>query len=360
MELSQLRQLVFDLCQSPGTPGDETQAAQTAAQALARYATVRLDGNGNVLGEMGPQEGKPLLLDAHMDQIGLIVTQIDPKGFLHVAPCGGMDRRVLPGCPVRVLGRRVTPGIVCCLPPHLTNGEDKNAAPPVADMAVDVGLPAETARQWIAPGDRIVVSSSPKALLGNRISAPALDDRAGVAALIRCAQLLQGKALPRRVVFLFSAQEETGSAGASTAAYRVDPAEAVAVDVDFAQQPGVKPENAGRLGGGPMIAVAPALSHRVYTGLRSLAQQQGIPVQSAVMGGGSGTNADHIAVTRRGVPCGVLSIPQRSMHTAAEICDLQDIEHTAQLLAAYAQQGGFCPNETEGECAQDAQIEYMI
>src|SRR5699024_2396022 len=132
---------------------------------------------------------------------------------------------------------------------------------------------------------------------------------------------------------LLSTREEVGAQGAETAAFREEPDLAVAVDVSFAEQPGVPPHKCGQLSEGPMIGISPILDKPITDTLRRLAKKKDIPFQLEVMGGMTGTNADEINVTRAGVRCGLVSIPQRNMHTPAEICDLKDIENVAQLLA---------------------------
>lgn len=338
--MEELKQMVFRLCAAPGTPGAEDSAARAAAAELSPYAETSVDRMGNLTARFGDPEAKEhVLLDAHLDQVGLIVTGIDEGGFLHADRCGGTDARVLPGGAVLVYGKEVLSGVVRCTPPHLNEGgEDK--VEPVNKTAVDVGLSRRKAEKLVRPGDRILFDVQPKSLLGTRISAAALDDRAGAAALIRCAQLLSGETLRCRVTVLLSSREEVGGQGAVTGAFAAQPTQAIAVDVGFASQPDVPPEKCGKLGGGPMIGIAPILD-RVVTGkLICLAEEKEMPWKRDVMGGSTGTNSDEIAVTGRGVPTGLISIPLRYMHTPAEVVDLEDIENTAQLIAAYLREVG--------------------
>ena len=129
-----------------------------------------------------------------------------------------------------------------------------------------------------------------------------------------------------------------GSQGAETAAFSLRPDRCIAVDVTFASQPGVSEKESGELGAGPMVGIAPVLSRQMARQLLTLSQREGIPVQTEVMNGPTGTTADRIMTTGGGVPCCLLSIPQRSMHTPGEVCDLRDMESAARLLAAYAQE----------------------
>ncbi len=249
--MQELQEMLFRLCRAPGAAGREDGAAEVARQELAFLPEVKIDTLGSVVASFGDPNAKThILLDAHLDQIGMVVTSIDEKGFLKVAPDGGMDRRVLPGSRVVVYGRETLNGIVCCLPPHLTDGgEDK--VPDITDMAVDVGLSKEEAGSLVQPGDMVLVPGEPRRLLGSRVTGAALDDRAGCAVLIRCAQLLQGEDLHCRVSLLLSAREELDSQGARTAAFREEPDMAIVVDVSFAQQPGVPAHESGKLSAAP-------------------------------------------------------------------------------------------------------------
>lgn len=333
--IEELRDLIFRLCASPGTPGDESAAAKTAAEELSKCAEVSIDKMGNVIAKMGKPGAKVhIMLDAHMDQIGLIVTGIDENGFLHIDRCGGVDRRVLPGSAVIVYGTELLTGIVCCTPPHLSDGSEEKVES-IDKMAVDVGLTKEEAEKRIQPGDRILMYSVPKSLAGNRVTSAALDDRCGVAALIRCAQMLANTKLNCELTILCSSREEVGGQGARTGAYAVNPTHAIMVDVSFAEQPEVPAAKCGKLGGGPMIGIAPALDRTMSNQLIELAKKNKIPYKMDIMGNSTGTNADEVAITRAGIPSALLSIPLRYMHTPVEVIDLADVENTAFLMAQY-------------------------
>lgn len=338
--MEKLEQLVFRLCTAAGTPGDELPAAKAAAAEFSGLAKVKIDQMGNLTAEFGNPDAKEhVLLDAHLDQIGLIVTGIDENGFLNVGRCGGVDARVLPGGAVTVYGKETLCGVVCCTPPHLQEGGEEKVEP-VEKMAVDVGLPRGTAEKLVHPGDRVLFRTPPKRLLGTRVSAAGLDDRAGVAAFVRCAQILSGEKLRCRVTVLCSSGEEVGGFGAKTGAFSAEPTQAIATDVSFASQPGIPNVNLGKLGGGPMIGIAPVLNRRLTDSLIRLAEEKEMPWTREIMGGNTGTNSDTIATSGRGIPTGLVSIPLRYMHTPAEVVDLNDIENTAQLIAAYLREVG--------------------
>lgn len=322
-----LREMLFRLCGAPGLPGAEEGAAAVLAREIAPFARrVETDAMGNVcawIGQSGARER--ILLDAHSDQVGLIVTRVGEDGLLRADRCGGADRRVLPGAPVVIHGRKLLPGIVA-----FAEKEEKDG-----DLIVDPGPMEEELSGLVQPGDRISLWHRPAALLGSRVSCAGLDDRAGCAVLIRCAELLQNEELACEAVIQFSSLEEIGGQGAETGAYRLRPTRAIAVDVSFASQPDVPPEKCGTLGGGPMIGFSPVLNAGMCRALTALAERHGIPYSCEVMGGETSTDGDPIAVSRCGVPTALLSVPLRYMHTPAEVVDLKDVEHTAQLLAAY-------------------------
>ena len=333
--MEELKQIVFRLCGTDGVSGDEANTAAAAAKEFAPYAKAKTDRLGNMIACMGPEDAKTrVLLDAHLDQIGFIVTGIDDRGFLRIDRCGGADRRTMPGAPVVVLGKERVEGVIGSVPPHLADG-DREKVPDPDRMAVDIGLTKKEAEKLVRPGDRVIFRSEPRALLGTRVTAPALDDRASVAAFVRVAQLLSQEKLKCRVVFQCSTREEVGGQGATVGAYAADPQQAIVVDVSFANQPGVRPEKSSPLGGGPMIGFAPLLDRAMGEKLVQLAQQADMPYKRDVMGIETGTNSDTVAVTREGVRTALISIPLRYMHTPVEVADLTDLENTAQLMAAY-------------------------
>lgn len=326
-------EILSGLAAAMGPAGAEGSAAKLAMELLGDYAPVRQDAMGSVICELGDPDAKEhLLLDAHIDEIGLIVTRVDSKGFLHIERCGGVDRRVLAGADVWVFGRKKLSGTICCAP--TTGGK----APEMDKFYVDTGFSPEKAKELVPVGSRVMVRSKPVRLMGGKICCKALDNRAGAAALIRTVELLEqsGGKMNCRLTILLSVQEELGGHGSKTAAFAEQPTQAIVVDAGFGSQPNVAPEKSGELGKGPMIGCSPVLDYDVTLALRRMADENDIPWQNDIMGGATGTNADSIANSRGGVRCGLVSIPLKNMHTAAEMVSIQDIEDTAVLLAEYA------------------------
>ncbi len=278
-----------------------------------------------------------LMLEAHVDEIAMIVTNINDEGFVQVAPAGGIDPRILPAARVKIWGKEQIIGVFCSTPPHLSKGEEECAE--ISDMYVDTLL-GKRAKEVISVGDYVTFCGETVELLGNRVAAKSLDDRAACAVLIALAERIKDKKLPTNVTLLFADGEELGMRGSKTATFALEPNEAIAIDVSFAAAPDVSKEKYGQLSKGALIGVSPILNKKITDKLTSLAKENKLPYQIEVMGGNTGTDSDAITVTRSGIACGLVSIPQRNMHTPCEVVDLKDIEAICDLLEKYILSGG--------------------
>lgn len=335
-----MENILTKLCACTTVSGNELENFQLIKKLLPENTLLESDNNGNIVATLGNSNSDNIiLLDAHNDQIGFIVTYIDEKGFIKVSNCGGIDRRVLLGSVVTVKGKYDIKGIICCLPPHLSDGgEDK--APSVDSIYIDTGLSKEDVTALVSLGDRVVINATPKKLLGTRFTGVGLDNKAGVATIIKVAHLLSNEELNCCVKLLFSCQEETGFLGSKTASFSISPKCAIVVDVSFATQPSVPSEKCGVMSKGPMIGIAPILNKDIFAYLKNIAENNNIPYQIEVMNSTTGTNADAITISKGGVPTGLVSIPLRNMHTQAEVVDMQDIDNSAQLIATFIKERG--------------------
>ena len=278
---------------------------------------------------------KTILLEAHVDEVGMIVTEVQDDGFLSVAPVGSLDGRFLPSMPVKVLGKKTGSGVFTSVPPHIKKGE---TVPDFENCYIDTGI--KNIGEIISLGDIAVFDAKPIWISDNRITSKALDNRAGVAAVISAGERLAKANCPVNVVLLFPMGEELGLRGARVATFGLDIDESISVDVSFGDCPDVSESKTAKLGSGAMIGVSPVLSRNIYKKLKATAEDKKLPHTLEVMGGNTSTDADIITLSGSGIPSGLASIPLRNMHTPVEVADLRDVEATASLLYEYVLGGG--------------------
>lgn len=311
-----------------GATGHEEKIATVIADMLRPYAdSVETDALGNLIVRKSGA-GKRVMLAAHMDHIGFIATDADKEGFVRVYNVGGIDVSVSLG--QHVVFENGVKGVIGA-------EEDIEGAPKMQHLYVDIGASSrEEALSKVAIGDVAVYAPVVSELGETRLASPAMDDRAGCAVLAEA--FMQMKEAKNEVVAVFTVQEEVGLRGARTAAYTVDPDFAIALDVTTTGDvPEAKPKMAVKLGAGAAIKVmdrsvicAPAVRDRLV----KLSREQSIPYQMEVLTAG-GTDSGAIHQTRGGVPSGVISIPCRYVHSAAETIDLRDMEAAVRMLVAY-------------------------
>ncbi|MCI8775889.1 MAG: M42 family metallopeptidase [Oscillospiraceae bacterium] len=331
-----LKKIIFELSEAKGVSGSEENAAQTALKYLKNYTSDCLIKNGNVIGHFGKRsENVPhVMIDAHIDQIGLIVTAITDDGFIKVSNVGGIDRRLLPAQRVVIHGKKDIKAVVSSVPPHLA-GAEKGKALKIEDICIDAGMSRDDLLLYVSPGDKISFDTTCRELLNGRITGSALDDRSGVASVLYALELLDMDNLSCSFSVVFSTQEELGERGAKIAAYEINPDIAVAVDVSFAYTCGDKEYECGKLGNGPMIGISPSLSREISEKLIDVCCDKNIPFQREVMHGLTSTNADQFSVNREGCKACTVSVPLKYMHTPSEVIMLEDVRHTGELLAEF-------------------------
>lgn len=334
----EIKTVLRELTSCTGVSGDEFSASEKAAEYLRCYAkNVCIDAFGNVCGfvKSDNPNANTLMLDAHIDRVGLVVTYIDEQGFVGVGACGSPDLRTLLAQSVTVHGKQKVLGVVSTLPPHVSK---EKSAPEIGDIFIDIGMSKQKAEELISLGDRITVNSNFRELSDNVISAPAVDNRSGVCAILCALEMLKEKKPAYNIAVCFSCREETGESGAKMNGFKIQPDEALVVDVSFGKTPDSSAKETAKLGSGAMIGFSAGLDKQMSNELCSLAQNAKIPFTREVMPGSTGTNADAIGVSGRGVKCCTVSFPIRYMHTAVETVDLRDIEAVAALICKYAEE----------------------
>lgn len=322
-------ELLKTLTSPAGVAGEESSSFESLKGLFSLYGDVSCDDTGNIIIHKNGK-GKHILLDAHLDTIGFVVTGITDDGFIRVQKVGGVDMRTVEGMELTLHGTNDIYGVVCTVPPHLSNGESKVSTDGTA--VVDIGMTKEDAEKVVSIGDRASFRSNFSILNENRVSSPYMDDRSGIAVLLKALEYTKTE---NEITLVCSAQEETGGAGATCAAFNVDADLSVSVDVSFAETPDSKSSECGRMNGGAMIGYAPILDRSYTELLVEIAKEKNIPYQKEIMNGRTGTNADHITISKGGVPSVLVSIPLRYMHTPVETVDIRDIESCAKLIAEF-------------------------
>ncbi len=327
-------QLLEKLTQNCGVAGFEKPIADILEEEIKDLGPIRRTPLGSLICTVKKESAdKPhVVLEAHMDEIGLMVCGIDENGFLKVTRCGGIDRRVATASPVWIHGvkgdRR---GIVA--------SEEHNPAknPTVDQLYVDAGMTREQAEEEFPIGTRISYIGSFKHLLEGKVSSKALDDRCGCAAMITAARMLKEMKTDCSITLLLSVMEEVGGMGAATGANALQPiTHCISVDVSFALSPELQTHQGGQLGEGPMVGHNPILSREVSEDMAQVGREHGITHQVKVYAGyRTGTDADGIITSGAGAKGACTCIPLRYMHTPVEVISAADMENTAKLAAAY-------------------------
>jgi endoglucanase len=328
--------LIADLCRAVAVSGDEGAVRRLVLEAIRRLADdVQVDSLGNVLAVKKGTRRERVLLAAHMDEVGFMVSGFEADGALRFESVGGVDDRAWLGKPV-VIGARRVPGIIGAAPMHLLSEERQRSVVKTSHLRLDVGADSEAAaKKLVTLGERGTFASRFSVTNASFVS-KALDDRLGVATLI---ELLRGKPYPFELWAAFTVQEEIGLRGAAVAAYAADPACAFVLDCTPANDlpDSLDRENTQyntRLGHGPAIYVADRgmiSDARLVAYLRATAEGAGIPYQFRQMSGG-GTDAGAIHRARAGIPSVSVSVPHRYTHSPYSVARIDDWRNTVKLM----------------------------
>ncbi|MBK8138516.1 MAG: M20/M25/M40 family metallo-hydrolase [Chloroflexi bacterium] len=326
------------LVEAHGPSGHEAPIRAILTEAWQTLTdTTETDRLGSFIGikraTLASDTPRRIMLAAHIDEIGMLVTDII-DGFLMIRRISGVDNRLMLTQTVLVHGRQL-PGIVASVPPHLLTEDKRGQYPTWEELVVDVGLPAEEVASLVRIGDRVTVDTPMLELMNNKVAAKAMDDRACVAIMSSCLNELRLLQHRWNVYAAATVQEETGLYGAETAAYKIAPDIAIALDVGFARQPGVDADVSGDFNAGPLIGIGPNFHEKLNARLRDTAKKYEIKIQDDPLPGHSGTDAWPIQISVEGIPTALLSLPLRNMHSPNETADLRDIERTGRLLALF-------------------------
>lgn len=319
----------------PGVTGMEMAAAEYIAEAFRPYVDdVHITPVASVIAHR-KGKGPKVMLAAHLDEIGMVVSKIEEDGALRMQTVGGVDPRIMPGMRVRVYGKKQLMGVVGATPPHLLSQKDRGSNYNFQDtLFVDLGMPADKVKKLVNVGDMVCFENRFTELKNGRYSMKTADDRACVAILIKAAELLKDMKCDADVYFVATCQEEVGSHGAWTAGYEIDPDYGIALDVCHAVTPGAPAARTHAIEN-LVITKCPFTHPFLVKKMEEVAREQNVTLQTAISPRGTATDNDRLSLVRGGVPSVLLSLPLKYMHTNVETFDMHALTEGARLLAHY-------------------------
>ena len=338
------QEFLLELLDIPAPSGFEEPAALRWRQYAESFgAEVETDRIGTSFATTGRGRGPRIAIVGHVDEIGLIVTKIDGKGFLRVGSIGGWDPVVLPGQRLRILGTPaggIVHGSVSRTAVHALDAAARERAPKVEDLWVDIGAAdGDDARTLVRVGDPIVIDVTPQVVGGpgsTRLMSRSIDNRVGAFVALEAARIAAERGIAAEVVAVGSVGEEIGMGGATVATYSLQPDRACVVDVTTpGDTPGASDLGDLKLGKGPIISRGATLSARVVEELLAAAEAAELPFQLRAKGLRTATDADQTIKAGRGMATCLVSIPARYLHTPVEQVDLRDIRTSIDVIVAW-------------------------
>jgi putative aminopeptidase FrvX len=338
---SSAKKFLQQILETPSPSGYEQPVQKIVREYAKQFAAeVRTDLHGNVIAAVNPDAKLRVMFAGHADQIGLLVTFINEQGFLYTNPIGGWD-------PQQLIGQRMTvhtdkgpvPAVIARKPIHVLDEEERKQVVKLKDMWLDIGAKTQAeAAELVRVGDCVTLELGYQEMRNGFANSPGMDNKTGLWVCMEAARRAAKNKLNVAVFAVSTVQEEIGLRGAHTSAHGVDPHVGIAVDVTHATDcPTMDKTQNGdlKLGGGPVVARGPNMNPMVVERLRSAADAADIVVQWEAIGRGTGTDANAMQLARAGVATGLISVPNRYMHSAVEMVSLDDLDKCAELLAAF-------------------------
>ena len=337
-----IKDFLIEMGRYPHVSGYESELTDYIKSVFSAYADTSVDKFGNLIIHKAGS-GPKVMVCAHMDEIGMMVSAVCDRGFVKFSPIGGIDKRNMLAQEVTIHGRQKIYGIIGIKPPHLTTPKEANKPVEIYDMAIDTGF--SDLNDVVKPGDLITLNQQVVELQNGRLSGRALDNTAGVAAMLAAMQYLKKYNHEADLYFVASAQEEVGLRGAKTAAFTIEPEIAIAVDVGFGRTAELSEHESIELGKGAAISIGPNINRGVFEDLKTAAKKNGTKYQVEVQPHMTGTDANALQIVKSGVLTGLLSIPLKYMHSTVETLAVSDVEDCGKLIADYVTcmgDGGLC------------------
>jgi putative aminopeptidase FrvX len=343
------RTFLMRLLDSASPSGFETEAAAIWREEASAFADeVTVDATGTSYARL-KGNGPRVMIEGHIDEIGVMISHVDDQGFCWFQPIGGWDDQVLVGQRIRILGEHgPVIGVIGKKPRHQLDADDLNKVSKIKTLWIDIGArDKDDASARVTIGDPGVIEQPPVELSDDLIAARGLDNRVGAFVALEALRLLSEGERPAADVWaVATSQEEITFGGARTSAHHLEPDVAIAIDVTHATDhpdADVRGNGMCKLGGGPALARGSAVHPQVHRMLVTAAKAEGIPYVSEATPRTTGTDADAIAYVRSGIPTGIVSVPNRYMHSPSEMVSRSDLEHCSRLIAAFTRRLGAEP-----------------
>lgn len=329
-----MKEIIKKLSDMRGISGFEYRINEKIKEMFLPYCDeVKIDNLGSVIAyKKGKTSNIKIMLEAHCDEIGLMVSGIDDNGFISFVNIGGVDARILPSSEVIIHAKKDLKGVIGAKPPHIQESGEQDKSIKIKDMTIDTGLDSSEVKELVSVGDSITLCQSVGELLGKNYSLKTLDDRAGVAAILEVFKRCHN--INADLYASISVQEEVGLRGAKVSAFNVFPDLAIAIDVCHAITPD-NSKNAFEQGTGCVITIGPNIHPKISDKLFEVAKKYDIKTNTDVDSGDTGTDAWAIQVSRCGIPTGLLSIPLKYMHTSVETMNMDDFEACVSLIGHF-------------------------
>ncbi len=329
------------LLETPGPSGFEGAIQGVVKEYAKPFADkIETDLHGNVILSRNPTSPRRVMFAGHCDQIGLLVSHIDDNGFIYTQTIGGWD-------PQQLIGQRMTiwtttgpiPAVISRKPIHLLSDEERKQVAKLDDLWLDIGAKdREETASLVKIGDAVTLELGFQMLRNGLATSPGMDNRTGLWVVIEALRRIKKEKLKVGIFAVSTVAEEIGLRGARTSAFGIDPQIGIAVDVTHATDcPTIDKRQHGniKLGKGPVIFLGPNMSPVVTKRLESAANTRLIPFQPSAIGRATSNDANNLQISRAGVATGLVSLPNRYMHSAVETISLDDLDHAANLLAGF-------------------------
>ncbi len=331
-----MKEILKELSNTNGATGFEEGAAEKVIRLLkGKIDEVYSNKMGSVVGIVNSttkSRGR-VMIATHLDELAMIVRKIE-KGFIYFSTLGGWDKRVFPGQEVVVYGKKKLNGVIGAIPPHFFPRDKSKDVYTYDELFVDVGLDEKNLKKNVMVGNPIYIRRKFAELHNGFVTGKAFDNRSSCTVLIDVLLKAKKENLPYDIFGVFTVEEEETGLGARTSSYDIEPDFAIVIDVTHGKSYGVS-EGALEMNKGPVFSTGPNIHPDIFNGLKSIAEKYEIPYQIDAVPGLTGTDAADIQIVKEGIPCGLIGIPLRYMHTPVEVINLKDMERTSRVLLSF-------------------------